>query len=137
MTQQSELPPQLSYTLPKTERLYLRDEIERLFALGSSFIAYPLRVVYLLQDKPRMARCSIMTGAPKKRFRRAVKRNRVKRLMREAYRHHKHSLEACLVEHEKYLMLSFGIVTNELPDYTTMEAAVCKALSKIEEKVEQ
>ncbi len=135
MIQQGEPSSKLSYTLPKTERLYLRDEIERLFALGSSFIAYPLRVVYLLQDEPRMARCSIMTGAPKKRFRRAVKRNRVKRLMREAYRHHKHPLEDCLAEHKKYLMLSFGIVSSELPDYATMEAAVCKALSKIEEKV--
>lgn len=120
-------------TLTKAERLYLRDEIKDLFSNGKSFITYPLRVVYLLSDTPPQGvRCSIMIAVPKKRFKRAVKRNRIKRLIRESYRKNKHSWIAYLENNNKFAKIAFTMVGENLPDCKTIENAVKKTLYKIE-----
>ena len=79
------------YTLNKSERLNSKKLIERLFAGGNkSFPAFPLRVVYMpLAPEESTADASILISVPKKRFKHAVKRNLVKRQIREAYRHNK------------------------------------------------
>ena len=82
------------YTLGKAERLCSKKLIERLFEGGNkSFPAFPLRVVYMyLNPDEAEADVSILISVPKKRFKRAVKRNFVKRQIREAYRRHKYIL---------------------------------------------
>ena len=77
-----------AYTLGKKERLSSKILIERLFSGGSkSFPAFPLRVVYMpVEPSEQDAAASILISVPKKRFKRAVKRNLVKRQVREAYR---------------------------------------------------
>ena len=74
------------YTLGKSERLCSKKLVERLFAGGNkSFPAFPLRVVYMPLDiEDEGAEVSILVSVPKKRFKRAVKRNLVKRQVREA-----------------------------------------------------
>ena len=82
----------VEYTLGKKERLNSKTLIERLFLGGSkSFPAFPLRVVYMSVEpvEEDMAAASILISVPKKRFKRAVKRNLVKRQVREAYRKNK------------------------------------------------
>ena len=72
----------VEYTLGKKERLNSKTLIERLFSGGSkSFPAFPLRVVYMSVEpvEEDMAAASILISVPKKRFKRAVKRNLVKR----------------------------------------------------------
>ena len=82
------------YTLGKAERLCSKKLIERLFEGGNkSFPAFPLRVVYMYLNPDEVeADVSILISVPKKRFKRAVKRNFVKRQIREAYRRHKYIL---------------------------------------------
>ena len=75
----------VEYTLGKKERLNSKTLIERLFSGGSkSFPAFPLRVVYMSVEpvEEDMAAASILISVPKKRFKRAVKRNLVKRQVR-------------------------------------------------------
>ena len=72
-------------TLRKSERLDKKKVIEKMFAGGSrSFSVFPLRVVYLPVEELE-APVSILVSVSKRRFKRAVKRNRVKRQIREAY----------------------------------------------------
>ena len=85
------------FTLNKSERLYHLKAIDALFAGGNpSFPVYPLRAVYRVvpaeELTPDAPTASILVSEPKKRFKRAVKRNRVKRQVREAYRRQKHLL---------------------------------------------
>ena len=82
----------MDVTLRKPERLNRKKIIERMFAGGSrSFSLFPLRVVYL--PVPDLeAQAAILVSVSKRRFKRAVKRNRVKRQIREAYRLNKHLL---------------------------------------------
>ena len=125
------------YTLDKTERLYSRAMIERLFAGGnSSFPAFPLRVVYMwIEPEEGKADVSILTSVPKKRFKRAVKRNRVKRQVREAYRRNKYILLDALKGKDKRLVLGFIWLDNRLHPSEEVEYKVKKLLHHIAEEI--
>ena len=123
------------YTLSKEERLSWKRHIDRLFTEGRSFVAFPLRVVYLLSDEEGMpVRASFLVSVPKKRFKRAVKRNRIKRQVREAYRMHKYDLWESLEAKDKRMLIAFLYVDNELHSSVTMEKAMTKAIRILREK---
>src|SRR5471030_2413656 len=74
------------YTFKKEERLCNKKLIDELFHNGSSFLCYPFKASWLIIDEPRQIPAQILFSVSKKRFKRAVDRNLVKRRMREAYR---------------------------------------------------
>ncbi len=111
------------HTLGSQERIKSRKLIDRLFSGGKSqsLAAYPLRVVYMeelaAEGTPQV---QIMVSVSKRHFKRAVKRNRVKRQIRESYRLHKQLLLHSLQQHpEKALCLGFIWLADRL--YTTSE----------------
>lgn len=127
------------YTLSKKERLNSKAVIERLFAGGSkSFPSYPLRVVYMPQesDEKDVPAASILISVPKKRFKRAVKRNLVKRQVREAYRKNKYLLLDALASKNKRLVLAFIWLDNNIHSSAEVEEKVKKLLLHIAEKLE-
>lgn len=75
----------------KRERIVSRQLIDTLFGGGAaSLVAYPLRVVYMtVPERQGAAPVQMLVSVPKKRFHHAVDRNRVKRQVREVFRHHK------------------------------------------------
>jgi ribonuclease P protein component len=95
------LRPMTTHTFKRNERLKSRKTIERLFRDGQSFPAYPLRLVWLPLD-PALSGATtpvqFTVTVSKKNFRRAVHRNRIKRLVREAWRLRKGVLYAQLQE---------------------------------------
>jgi ribonuclease P protein component len=117
----------------KTERICIQKEIELLFEQNASFIAYPLRVVYTLKSDYSGAPVSILISVPKKKFKRAVKRNRIKRLIRENYRLNKLSLLKQMEEKGGRLLIGFIFVGDEMCDFKCIEAAVLKALNSLKE----
>lgn len=123
------------YSLPKIERLSLKRYQDRLFAEGKSFVAYPLRVVYLCTDEAMPARSAMLVSVPKKKFRRAVKRNRVKRLVREAYRLRKPELHALLAGNGCCLLVAFIYLDSELPAFAAMEKAMLKTVRVLSGKL--
>lgn len=82
---------------PKYERICKENDIQVLFDEGQGFSVYPYRVIYLFRrDESRPVTCRLLVSVSKKRFHHAFKRNRVKRLMREAWRKNKAPLyEIC------------------------------------------
>lgn len=130
------------FTLPKTERLYLRESIGELFANGKSISVFPYRVVYLVSKDDdstsmhaalteKQSRCAIMTVAPKKRFKHAVDRNHVKRLTREAYRLQKLPLISALEERGLTLEASFIYVDNKFISFDETYKVIGRAISKL------
>ena len=126
-------PTPLRYTLTKKERLHLKRDVDALFASGHAFIAYPLRVV--IHTTPltegEAPTCAILAVAAKKYFRRANKRNRVKRLIRESYRLRKHHFLALAEAQEVHLHLGLLSVAKELPTQADVDRGMEKALSRI------
>ncbi|HEX8328537.1 MAG TPA: ribonuclease P protein component [Hymenobacter sp.] len=85
--------PPRRYTFPKEEHLCRKKLIEELFGKqGSSFGVYPLRVVWVKTEAPTAAPPQVLISVSKRTFKRAVDRNRIKRLIREAYRLNKYRL---------------------------------------------
>ena len=123
------------YTLSKAERLSWKRYIDLLFLRGQSFVAYPLRVVYLPVEGTLSVPVSFLVSVPKKKFKRAVKRNLIKRQVREAYRVHKQELYDSLVLSGKQLLVAFIYLDKEIVSFPEIEKAMTKAIRLLQEKV--
>ena len=127
------------YTFKKEVRLCSKKLIERLFAGGNkSFPAFPLRVVYMkLSPEENTADASILISVPKKRFKHAVKRNLVKRQVRESYRLNKYILLDALKAQETpcKMVLAFIWLDNKIHTTEEIEFKVKKLLMHIAENI--
>jgi len=124
------------FTLPKTERLYLRDAIRRLFVGGKSFVVFPYRVIFrfIPESDLQEARVAIMTVVPKKRFKHAVDRNRIKRLTRESYRLNKLPLFDKLQRQGLKLQVAFLYSDNRILSFAETERKMIYMLKILGEK---
>ncbi len=122
-------------SFPKAEHLCGEKRIARLYTQGEAFMTYPFRVVFRIESKRDDVPASVMVSVPKKRFKRAVKRNRLKRLLREAYRLNKHALIDLLEEKQLHIHVAFNYVSDEELDFITVEKKMKIALQKLMHKL--
>ena len=80
----------MDFSFPKREKLKSKKSIELLFQEGKSLSKYPLKLIYLKKEFSDELRFQVGFTAPKKKYKTAVQRNRIKRLLRETYRLNKH-----------------------------------------------
>lgn len=94
------------FSFKRGERLKSRKIINQLFSKGESFGQYPLRLVWTVVQPPLSdSPVQFAVSVPKRKFPKAVDRNRIKRQVREAYRLHKHQLYESLPLEEEQLAL--------------------------------
>ena len=121
--------------LSKSERIYLRDEIEALFRSREGFVSYPVRLLYLLAPRTEgESPLKLLISVPKKRLRHAVDRNRVKRLFREAVRLRK-ALFAEAIPPETALHLALVYISDDVCSYRDASKAVEKAAAKLADRL--
>ena len=89
------------------ERIKSTKTFDGLFQNGSSFFLPPLRIIYKFEDFSGEVPAKAAFVAPKRTFKSAVERNRIKRVMREAYRQLKPALYQRLLEQNRKLLLVF------------------------------
>lgn len=123
------------FTLGTLERLKSRKRIEQLFAEGKKLLAAPFRVHYLLENGS--TGLVFGTGVSAKTFKKAVDRNRIKRLTREAFRLQKVSLRDKLHLNNKKLEVFFIYTGKELPDYNTVYQKLGQILEKLERSIDK
>jgi ribonuclease P protein component len=119
-------------TFTKEERLCSKKSIDLLFKNGSSFLLYPFRVSFLLTVTPHKFPVQVVINASKKRYKRAVDRNLIKRRIREAYRLQKHlQLYSSIPESEELLLLSIQFVGKQIYDHAFFEKKLAGVFKKL------
>ena len=121
------------FSLKKSERLSRKKIIDSLFAEGESFYSFPLKVVFMQTDLPADHPAQAGFTVSKRNFKKAVKRNLLKRKMREAYRLNKSIIYN--LDPIKQVAVMFIYSSKEIEDYQTIESGMVKALKKLSRKI--
>ena len=111
----------MASSFPKKERLKSKKLFERVFQDGKPLKQYPLKLIYLRAELTEDVKCQAGMAVPKRRIRKAVKRNRIKRLMREAYRLNKEPIFNKMLGNYALLFLYLG---KEGPEYSEVEGSM-------------
>lgn len=123
--------------LPKYERICKENDIQALFDKGAGVSVYPYRVIFLFRkDESRPVTVRVLVSVSKKRFHHAFKRNRVKRLMREAWRKNKARLYEICQRDNISVDVALVYTATVIHSYEEMMAKTRKAVQEIVKKHE-
>jgi ribonuclease P protein component len=124
------------YFLGKENKLKSRNVIQQLFSQRKHVLVYPLKAVYIFENEKHPLQAGV--SASKRNFKKAVDRNRIKRLIREVYRLQKPALENHLIQNKQSLSIFLMYVGKEMPEYIQLKESVekiIKRMLKISEEV--
>ena len=120
----------VSFSFGKDEKLCSQKLIGELFLSGSTFLCFPLKVVWKvdLLETPHPAQ--VVFSVPKRLFKRAHDRNLLKRQMRETYRVRKHELYELLGSNGKKIVFMLVYIAKEKVEFKQLESAMNKVIVK-------
>ncbi len=118
-----------NHRFPKEQKLKSRKTLEQIFASGKKLYAGNIRIRYLIGEGETGVKCGV--GLSGRFFKKAVDRNRIKRLLREAYRLQKQDLVNRAETSGKQVSLFILYAGRELPDYTIIYENLGVALQKL------
>ena len=124
----------MNYTLGKAERLKSRKIIGQLYIEGKSIKIFPLRMVYVQTEHTSEFPCQVGVSVPKRNFKKAVDRNRIKRLLRESYRLQKQTVYS-KVKKPYVFMISY--LAKDEWKYEAIHQKMEKLLLKFIEEIEK
>lgn len=117
-------------TFGKHERITSDSAIQELFKKGQSGFSFPIK--YLIRnDKSEIGSVKILITVPKRSFKKAVDRNHLKRLIREAYRCYKHPLTDLAKAKKLAIEIAFIYVVKEKVDFAQVETGMAKIIQNI------
>jgi ribonuclease P protein component len=119
----------MDFTFTKIERLCSKKAIDDLFANGKSKNQFPFKLIYKKAEFESPFPIRAMFVVPKKKHKRANKRNDIKRRMREVYRLNKHTLYEALKTQKLDIM--FICLSNEELDYATIEKSMLQLMETL------
>lgn len=122
----------MSFSFPKKEKLKSKKLIEQLFAEGIGVTNYPIKLIYLKTRFEDDSKCKVGVTASKRNFKSAVKRNRIKRLMRESYRLNKHLIFNNIEGNFAFMFLYLG---KEMPSQSKITDTMIPLMRKFVDEI--
>lgn len=129
--------PAVRNTLHRGERLRKETDIRLLFTKGQSFLVHPVLVHYRVVEPSDQVWVKALFAAPKKKLKKAVRRNYVKRVFRENFRTGKHALAALMEAHHHTLHIAFSYIGHEKPEFDAIHHAFVKIRERLLQNLEQ
>lgn len=127
--------PASRHTFTKDERLRSRKLIEKIIEEGKSISMNPFRISWTITELTTTFPAQLAIAVPKRFFKRAVDRNRIKRLIREVYRKNKSGIYSLLQSKEKQCAILVVFNGRKVPDFDEVEKKFLLTLQRFEEAI--
>jgi len=124
------------YTFRKEEKLCSQKIIGEIFLSGTSFLCYPLKVVWKYEELLTSFPAQVVFSVPKRLFKRAHDRNLLKRQLREVYRYQKQELYQSLELNNRKIAVMIVYIAKEQLEFGQIEGAMAKVVAKLKKKLE-
>jgi len=121
----------MNQSFPTIEKLKSKKLLDELFTSGKKLNEYPIKLVYKQLSFEDDVMIKTGVSVPKRNFKKAVDRNRIKRLLREGYRLNKHIIHDEF--NQKYVCM-FLYLGKEMPNFEILNTKMVKLLNKLVEK---
>ena len=125
-----------TYSFSKEEKLCSQKIIGDIFLSGTSFLCYPLKVVWKYEDLHTPYPASVVFSVPKRLFKRAHDRNLLKRQLREIYRYRKQDLYQGLELNNRKIAMMIVYIAKEKLEFAQLEDSMTKVITKLKNKLE-
>lgn len=123
----------MAETFTKEERLSKKSLISKLFEEGKKIYSFPFRVTILQGPIPTSFPAQVLISVPRNLFKRATDRNRIKRLIREAYRKNKFILYETLEARHKQMLICVQYTPKEILSYQMIQEKIIVLLQRLKE----
>lgn len=117
--------------IPRSHILRGRTAVNQLFAKGKTFSHPPFRIMFYWSRNPDDLPVKVLFSVSKRIFKRAVQRNRIRRLMREVWRRHRHSLWDLANRRNQTLHVAILYSKREMPDFATVENKIIQIIDRL------
>jgi len=120
-----------AFTFRKDERLKRKKQIDHLFASGRSFFSYPFKLVWAIDSEEGPFPAKVLISVSRRTIKKAAGRNRIKRLVREAYRHEKPRLYMFLSEQNISINIGIIYTGHEMIDFEQAREKINRMISRL------
>lgn len=118
-----------NFTFKKAERLSSKILLDKLFSGGRSLFSYPYKFIFLETEQDDVPKIRVVFSVPKRNFKQAVKRNLIRRRMKEAYRLNKHAFTDT-IDGKKFIIMVI-YTEKSILDYKHIETGLIKGFKKV------
>lgn len=125
------------FSFRKEERLCSKILIDKLFSNGKSFVSYPFKINYFFVEQNQNVPLQLLISVSKRNFKSAVKRNFIKRQIRESFRNNKDKIYNTLINCKINLIVSFTYLSNEISETYIIQECLKKVMAKLEDIIQK